>query len=256
MTVPDPRGWNTWDVRTHTSMTHLPSGLRVRFGLLDAAGAPVLDGFTWRDGLVRLGHHTVDGSFAEVTVEAGGMELRLTMAGGPGDELYVRAESAGTVVVDWPDATGWRLDRSGDDVLVAPADSAATVNEVAAVLEQRRAAADAVRPTSGGWYRDAADALTRAVTWNTIHAPDLDRVITPTSRDFVSVERQGFYGTWALHAWDTFFTGLVASVVDRDYARGILAQILPFADAAGMIPNRVSDERGTTWDRSQRRSAR
>lgn len=95
MTVPDPRGWNTWDVRTHTSMTHLPSGLRVRFGLLDAAGAPVLDGFTWRDGLVRLGHHTVDGSFAEVTVEAGGMELRLTMAGGPGDELYVRAESAG-----------------------------------------------------------------------------------------------------------------------------------------------------------------
>lgn len=251
MTVPEPRGWNTWDVRAHTGMTHLPSGLRVRFGLLDAAGAPVLDGFTWRNGLVRLGHHTVDGSFAEVTVEAGSVRLRLTMAGGPGDELYVRAESAGTVVVEWPDATGWRLDRDGDDVLVAPADSAATVHDTGAVLEQRRAAADAARPTSGGWYRDAADALTRAVTWNTVHAPDLDRVITPTSRDFVSVERQGFYGSWALHAWDTFFTGLVASVVDRDYARGIMAQILPFADAAGMVPNRVSDERGTTWDRSQ-----
>ncbi|WP_116953229.1 MGH1-like glycoside hydrolase domain-containing protein [Jiangella endophytica] len=264
MTTPTPAGWNTWDVRTHTGMTHLPSGLRVRFGLLDAAGTPVLDGFTWRHGLVRLGHHTVDGSFAEVTVEVDGVELRLTMAGGPGDELYVRAESAGTVVADvapsrdatpalWPgrDSEAWRLERSGDDFLVAPSGSAATAAEAGAVVEERRAAADAVRPRSGGRYRDAADALTRAVTWNTIHAPDLDRVLTPTSRDFVSVERQGFYGSWALHAWDTFFTGLVATVVDRDYARGILGQILPFADAAGMIPNRVSDERGTTWDRSQ-----
>ncbi|TDD66603.1 hypothetical protein E1262_21560 [Jiangella aurantiaca] len=264
MTVPAPQGWNTWDVRTHTGMTHLPSGLRVRFGLLDAAGTPVLDGFTWRHRLVRLGHHTVDGSFAEVTVEVDGIELRLTMAGGPRGELYVRAESAGTVVADvatgrdatplpWPgpDPGEWRLDRSGDDFLIVPRDSAATVGGVGAVIEERRAAADAVRPRSGGWYRDAADALTRAVTWNTIQAPDLDRVLTPTSRDFVSVERQGFYGSWALHAWDTFFTGLVASVVDRDYARGILGQILPFADAAGMVPNRVSDERGTTWDRSQ-----
>ncbi|MBB5785961.1 MGH1-like glycoside hydrolase domain-containing protein [Jiangella mangrovi] len=251
MTTPAPSGWNTWDVRTHTGMTHLPSGLRVRFGLLDAAGTPVFDGFTWRHGLVRLGHHTVDGSFAEVTVEVDGVELRLAMAGGPGDELYVRAESAGIVVVDWPETPGWRLDRDGDDVLIAPLASAAKAGDAGAVVEEHRAAADAVRPRSAGWYGTAADALTRAVTWNTIHAPDLDRVLTPTSRDFVSVERQGFYGTWALHAWDTFFTGLVASVVDRDYARGILAQILPFADDAGMIPNRVSDERGTTWDRSQ-----
>ncbi|PZF83542.1 MGH1-like glycoside hydrolase domain-containing protein [Jiangella anatolica] len=251
MTAPAPRGWSTWDVRTHTGMTHLPSGLAVRFGLLDAAGRPVFDGFTWRRGLVRLGHHTVDGSFAEVTVEADGVELRLTMAGGPGDELYVRGASAGTVVVDWPGKDGWRLDRAGDDLLIAPRNSAATVHDVGEVIERRRAAADAVRPRSGGRYRDAADALTRAVTWNTIHAPDLGRVLTPTSRDFVSAERQGFYGSWALHAWDTFFTGLVASLVDRDYARGILGQILPFADAAGMIPNRVSDERGTTWDRSQ-----
>lgn len=249
--TPAPVGWNTWDVRTHTGMSHLPSGLRVRFGLLDTAGTPVLDGFTWRHGLVRLGHHTVDGSFAEVTVEVDGVELRLVMAGGPGDDLYVRAESAGTVVVDWPEETGWRLERDGDDFLIAPLGSAATVQNAGAVVEEHRAAADAVRPRSGGWYGSAADALTRAVTWNTIHAPDLDRVLTPTSRDFVSVERQGFYGTWALHAWDTFFTGLVATVVDRDYARGILGQILPFADAAGMIPNRVSDERGTTWDRSQ-----
>ncbi len=251
-TVPEPVGWNTWDVRTHTGMTHLPSGVRVRFGLLGADGRPVFDGFTWRHGLVRLGHHTVDGSYAEVTVEVDGVPLRLIMAGGPGDELYARAESAGSVVVDIDgEQRGWRLERSGDDVLVAPEESTAAVGAVGAVLDRRRDEAERHRLKSSGWFGDAADALTRAVTWNTIYAPDLGRVLTPTSRDFVSAERRGFYATWALHAWDTFFTGLAAGVIDRGYARGILGQILPFADAAGMVPNRVSDDRGRTDDRSQ-----
>ncbi|MGW4801245.1 MGH1-like glycoside hydrolase domain-containing protein, partial [Nonomuraea sp. NPDC004297] len=122
---------------------------------------------------------------------------------------------------------------------------------VEAVLAGRRADAERAAPRSGGWLGDAADAATRAVTWNRIYAPDLGRVLTPTSRDFVSERRRGFYGTWALHAWDTFFTGLVASTVDRDHAREIFGQILPFADASGMIPNRVSDDKGVTADRSQ-----
>ncbi|MEU4513730.1 trehalase family glycosidase [Nonomuraea wenchangensis] len=268
-------GWNTWDVTTHTGMVHLPSGLRIRFGV---PGAP-LDGFTWRDGLVRLGHHSVGGEYAEVTVEAGGGRLHLVMAGGPGDELYVRAEgSQGVLVVldGWhgarvsadgglvragdmlwqvdasTPAEGLELEFAGEaDLYVAPRGAPGSARDVGRELARRRAQAERTAPRSRGWLGDAASAATRAVTWNTIYAPDLGRVLTPTSRDFVSAQRKGFYGTWALHAWDTFFTGLVASTVDREYAREIFGQILPFADAAGMIPNRVSDERGTTADRSQ-----
>ncbi|WP_371785815.1 MGH1-like glycoside hydrolase domain-containing protein [Streptosporangium subroseum] len=268
-------GWNTWDVTTHTGMVHLPSGLRIRFGV---PGAP-LDGFTWRDGLVRLGPHTVDGSYAEVTVEAGGGRLHLVMAGGSTDALYVRAKgTAGVLVVldGWRDTDVaadrglvrvggelWRVDGSVPaeglvlefadevDLYVAPEGVPGGARDVGAVLDRRRAEAERTAPRSGGWLGDAAAAATRAVTWNTIYAPDLGRVLTPTSRDFVSARRKGFYGSWALHAWDTFFTGLVASTVDRDYAREIFGQILPFADAAGMIPNRVSDDGGTTADRSQ-----
>ena len=270
-------GWNTWDVDTHTGMVHLPSGLRIRFGV---PGAP-LDGFTWRDGLVRLGHHAVDGSFVEVTVEAGGGRLRLVMAGGPGDGLCVRAEgTAGVVVL----LDGWRggrveaedglllvngelwrvatsvparadgplLEFDGSvDLYVAPEGVPGDVRHVEYVLEDRCVAAERTALRSSGWLGDAAAAATRAVTWNTIYAPDLRRVLTPTSRDFVSARRKGFYGSWALHAWDTFFTGLVAATVGRDYAREIFCQILPFADAAGMVPNRVSDDKGTTADRSQ-----
>ncbi|MGW7548048.1 MGH1-like glycoside hydrolase domain-containing protein [Streptomyces sp. NPDC054770] len=288
--TPAPTGWNTWDVRTHTGMSRLPSGPRVRFGVLGPEG-PVLDGFTWRDGLERLGPHTVDGTYAEVTVRAAGHRLRLEFAGGPGDILHVRAESTGRVVLSVEGLTGiddppagpdtgtllagglrWtvtassavhRVEGPADALIlalgspgtaelrIAPADAPGTVAETAGVLAAHRAASDRARLRSRGWLGAAADALTRAVTWNTVHAPDIGRVLTPTSRDFVSAERKGFYGTWALHAWDTFFTGLVASAVDRDYARGIFEQILPYADATGMIPNRISDDRGRTGDRSQ-----
>ncbi|RKN41197.1 MGH1-like glycoside hydrolase domain-containing protein [Streptomyces hoynatensis] len=298
--APAARGWNTWDVHVHTGVAHLPSGTRVRFGLVGARG-PVLDAFTWRDGLVRLGHHTVDGEFAEVTVEAEGVPLRLAFAGGPGDVLHATAETTGAVVVvvdrAWEPAGAaggraagpgaWRVAASpppreevtgevrtltfppGPVLLrLAPAGRAAEpgppeagANEAgpgeagpegaAAVVAGRRAACERTRLCSAGWLGEAADALTRAVTWNTIYAPGPGRVLTPTSRDFVSARRRGFYGSWALHAWDTFFTGLAASFVDRDLARGVFGQILPHADARGMIPNRVSDDRGTTADRSQ-----
>lgn len=313
--TPAATGWNTWDVRTHTGMSLLPSGPRMRLGVLGAEG-PVLDGFTWRDGLERLGHHTVDGTFAEVTVRAAGHRLRLVFAGGPGEVLHARAVSTGTVVLSVEgldgvdDRTGrpdpgaaapngtfrvatvladglrWTLTASsparriegpahalvlafdppaGDkteetedtaepatvDLRIAPEGAPGSVAETGGVLAARRTATDRTRLRSGGWLGDAASALTRAVTWNTVHAPDIDRVLTPTSRDFVCAERKGFYGTWALHAWDTFFTGLAASAVDRDYARGVFGQILPYADEAGMIPNRVSDDGGRTDDRSQ-----
>ncbi|MGW1801607.1 MGH1-like glycoside hydrolase domain-containing protein [Streptomyces sp. NPDC001984] len=314
--TPEATGWNTWDVRTHTGMSRLPSGPRVRFGVLGPEG-PVLDGFTWREGLERLGPHTVDGTYAEVTVRAAGHRLRLVFAGGPGDVLHARAESTGNVVlsvegldgideptgrpdsadgvpagtflvgtvlaggVRWTVTASWPArrvespahtlvlafgavaddepnDEAGTDagpgtveLRIAPERAPGTVAETGSVLAARRAATDRTRLRSGGWLGDAADALTRAVTWNTIYAPDIGRVLTPTSRDFVCAERKGFYGTWALHAWDTFFTGLAASAVDRDYARGVFGQILPYTDEAGMIPNRISDDGGRTDDRSQ-----
>ncbi|MFC8823857.1 trehalase family glycosidase [Streptomyces sp. NPDC057137] len=304
--TPAPTGWNTWDVRTHTGMSLLPSGPRVRFGVLGAEG-PVLDGFTWRDGLERLGPHTVDGAYAEVTVRAAGHRLRLLFAGGPGDVLHARAECTGGGVVlsvEGLDGTGFdgtgpdaasldgtvsdgtgpvgtvlvggarwtvsassparRIEGPADtllltfaveagavDLRIAPEHAPGTVAGTGTVLAARQGASYRTRLRSGGWLGDAADALTRAVTWNTVYAPGIDRVLTPTSRDFVCAERKGFYGTWALHAWDTFFTGLAASAVDRDYARGVFGQILPYTDGAGMIPNRISDDGGRTDDRSQ-----
>ena len=279
--TPAPRGWNTWDVRFHTGWTHLPGGLRLRFALRDNDGT-LFDGFTWRHGLVRLGHHTVDGGFASVEVTAFDTELSLTASGGL-DDLIVSASATGRAVpvllVD--EATGfggrpvgvspdgvvthgtdrWVLDcepapvaQDGGALVLAPETTVRLRPAGTPPVDARaRMDAESARPRlrTGGWLGDSGDAMTRALTWNTIYAPDLGRVLTPTSRDFVCREREGFYGSWALHTWDTFFTGLVAGWVDPAYAEGIFDQILDQADAGGMLPNRVSDDKGRTDDRSQ-----
>ncbi|GAA1863353.1 MGH1-like glycoside hydrolase domain-containing protein [Asanoa iriomotensis] len=276
MSTPAPRGWNTWDVQFHTGWNHLPGGLRLRFALRDNDGT-LFDGFTWRHGLVRLGHHTVDGRFASVEVAAFDTGLKLTASGGP-DDLVVRAETAGraapVLLVD--EATGFGglpVDVAPDGVVTHGSetwllecepspleqDGAMLVLAPDTTVRVRPAGAPRVdarlepgpRLRTGGWLGDSGDAMSRALTWNTIYAPDLGRVLTPTSRDFVCAEREGFYGRWALHTWDTFFTGLVAGWVDPAYAEGIFAQILDQADARGMLPNRVSDDKGRTDDRSQ-----
>ncbi|NEE00086.1 MGH1-like glycoside hydrolase domain-containing protein [Phytoactinopolyspora halotolerans] len=299
---PQPAGWNTWDVQYHTGSAHLPSGVRLRFALAGADGT-VADTFTWRHGLERLGHHTVDGRYAQVRVAALDTTLDLQFAGG-GDVLDAVASAAGdtpadlVVIVDrMPGFDGaltfdvadgrrvvrilvagqpWRLavtapvtsvDTSDDGVLrltFAAADADPLCVHVGQADEEpltapaimqhvasARGDAVATRMRTGGWLGNAGDAYTRSVTWNTIYAPDIDRVLTPTSRDFVCAEREGFYGRWALHVWDTFFTGLVAGWIDSSYALGIFRQILDQADERGMLPNRVSDERGRTDDRSQ-----
>jgi glycogen debranching enzyme len=340
-TVPEPSGWNTWDVQYHTGWVHLPSGLRLRFALRAAQGH-VFDGFTWRHGLVRLGHHTVDGGYAAVSVRAHDTELALRVRGG-GDELDVLADRDGpadlVLIVDEAPGFGadpaavrhgvghlvvhhrdedWSLECAPAPVADAddprrllfpgtaavaitlrrassetgtcaapgatptaaaggatptaaaggatPTAAAAGATPTAAAagatptadagtvvprIAHAAARAEAALPRTSGWLGAAGDAMTRALTWNTIYAPDLGRVLTPTSRDFVCRQREGFYGRWALHTWDTFFTGLVAAWVDPAYAEGIFDQILSQAGRGGMLPNRVSDDKGRTDDRSQ-----
>ncbi|HEY1177343.1 MAG TPA: hypothetical protein VGF17_14400, partial [Phytomonospora sp.] len=278
--TPPPTGWNTWDVRFHTGWLHLPSGLRARVAVRSADGE-LFDGFTWRHGFGRLGHHTVDGTYAALRVGAFGSTADIEVAGGERLSLLARCEGGAsvTVLIDRKAGYGGEAPEFGGDTvrvggetwaITAPGVVASSVDndvlrldfgpeaavglgagDIPARVAEARTAAEAARPRSSGWLGDAADAMTRALTWNTIHAPDTGKVLTPTSRDFVSRERDGFYGSWALHTWDTFFTGLVASWLDPAYGAGIFAQIADHVCAGGMLPNRVSDDGGTTEDRSQ-----
>lgn len=288
-----PIGWNTWDTQFHTGVAHLPSGLRIRVAMGTPDGL-LVDNFTWRRGLERLGHHTVDGEYAEVTVRSGDALLRLVFTSPRPDLLCALAELTGAehtvhLIVDhMPAAPGpvdavasgqsvdrldvtvnstrWRLALSepatvrsfGDGLALtlSPGTScrfacAPEEPDLDFDLEAARERARAAAIGSAGWLGRSAEGYQRALTWNTVARTDLGRVITPTSRDFVHAARDGFYGTWALHGWDTFFCGLTATWIDHDYALGIHDQILEQVTPGGFVPNRVSDERGRTDDRSQ-----
>ncbi|HTJ31751.1 MAG TPA: trehalase family glycosidase [Dactylosporangium sp.] len=306
MTRPAAVDWNTWDVQYHTAAAHLPSGTRVRVGVGTPDGR-IVDDFTWRRGLERLGHHTVDGEYAEVAVRCDEAVLRLVFTNPRPDVLCGLAEFVepvpdgytvhlivdrlpgapadhAVVLGETPDGAPDRLDisvgaRRWRVALSAPATvetgdgtvrmsfaagtgvhrfawaPAACDDDGAADLEfdldAARQRAESVAIGSSGWLGRSAEGYQRALTWNTVIRTDLARVITPTSRDFVSQARGGFYGTWALHGWDTFFCGLTATWIDHDYARGIYQQMLEQVTEDGFVPNRVSDERGRTDDRSQ-----
>jgi glycogen debranching enzyme len=314
MTRPAPVDWNTWDVQYHTAAAHLPSGTRVRVGLGTPDGR-IVDDFTWRRGLERLGHHTVDGQYAEVTVRYGDATLRLVLTNPRPDVLCGLAELVEPVpdgytvhfIVDrlpgaaadravalrqTPEGASDRLDMAvgaqrwrvalSAPATVEPADGTVRMSFPAGTVAHRfawtpageggaadnsadeddaadlafdvdaaRQRAESVAIGSSGWLGRAAEGYQRALTWNTVIRTDLGRVITPTSRDFVCQARGGFYGTWALHGWDTFFCGLTATWIDHDYARGIYEQMLEQVTPDGFVPNRVSDERGRTDDRSQ-----
>jgi putative isomerase len=275
-----PDEWGTWDARHHTAVVHPGSGLRLRGAI--GCGSQVADGFTWRRGLVDVGHRSVDGRYAAITVGCGHATLALEYARtGEGHllgSMVLETEAADhelVVILDRGEVSDdltarigdadWRLalsepgevTRDEDATIVRiPADRVTlTCAPVGATVEASltgiaKSATDAAL-RSGGWLGDAAAGYARVLTWNTVYAPDLGRVIVPCSRDFVCEQRGGFYGTWALHAWDTLFAGLTAAWLDPGYARLIFGQILEQATPAGFLPNRVSDERGRTDDRSQ-----
>jgi Mannosylglycerate hydrolase MGH1-like glycoside hydrolase domain len=275
--APAPVDWNTWDVQYHTAAAHLPSGTRIRVGIGTPDGR-IVDDFTWRRGLERLGHHTVDGEYADVTVRCGEAILRLVFAN-PGPNVLCgladmqapdgytvhlivdRLPGAGDATMDWQTAFSAPATIETHDDVVRLSFAASSLrfvwaptdadDHLAFDFEAARERAESAAIRSSGWLGRAAEGYQRALTWNTVIRTDLARVITPTSRDFVSQARGGFYGTWALHGWDTFFCGLTATWIDHDYARGIYDQMLEQVTAGGFVPNRVSDERGRTDDRSQ-----
>ncbi|MGQ9763375.1 MAG: amylo-alpha-1,6-glucosidase [Armatimonadota bacterium] len=73
------QGWNTFDVRSLTSIVHFPSGLKLRIGLLSGQGDIYRNEFRWPE-LARLGAHTPDCSYATVTLQIPECRLNVEFA--------------------------------------------------------------------------------------------------------------------------------------------------------------------------------
>ncbi len=98
------RGWNTWSTNSVMAHVHLPDGFAITLGLKSLAKRLYSDTFfqanetARRPEKVRLGPHTDDGSFTELTIEwmadsdrADSNNVILVQSAAEGDEQYILA---------------------------------------------------------------------------------------------------------------------------------------------------------------------
>lgn len=113
------------------------------------------------------------------------------------------------------------------------------------VITRARDAYAAASLHGGGLLSGLPEAMMRVIRWNTIFAPQTDRICTPVSRNWATD-----YGGYVLFDWDTYFCAMMSSIEDPALAamnaRAITAEVTP----RGFIPN-VASPRGRSGDRSQ-----
>ncbi len=112
--------------------------------------------------------------------------------------------------------------------------------------KRRECEAELVR--SGGFLGEAAEAIVKAVVWNTVYDPTHNRVCTPVSRRWCLANGSKF-GSFVLFGWDTFFNSLLIGIQDLELAKTQLRSVLSELPARGLVPN-CATERGITVDRS------
>lgn len=88
------RGWNTWDVYHLNGIVHLPTLLRLRWGVLNTGTGEHLEQFTPYQGMRRLGPHAADGSYSHITLGWDDVSLDCTYASA-GDRLICKVLSTG-----------------------------------------------------------------------------------------------------------------------------------------------------------------
>ncbi|MCS7061210.1 MAG: trehalase family glycosidase [Anaerolineae bacterium] len=269
-----PHGWNTWDVRRVNAMVHLPSRLRVTFSLFDPIDQVVKEDFTWRTELRRLGPHAGDGSYCQLDLQWGAAMISLVYATQddrlvccatphPGAEhLLVQVSFDGawgsTVTLEgWEtkiNAQAVDLDppcrvRLNDGPVffeIAPRGYQPALAPAELIAQQQSAYTQAGLRTAG-WLGEAAEALTRVITWNTIWEPIKGRMCTPVSRDWC---KGPSFGSYVLFEWDTFFCAVMAQLEDGHLADANVRAILQEVTSAGFVPN-FGCEFGPSADRSQ-----
>ncbi|MDR2932520.1 MAG: hypothetical protein LBV27_05370, partial [Oscillospiraceae bacterium] len=105
------------------------------------------------------------------------------------------------------------------------------------------------RSASSGFLDDVADAIQKAMIWNTIYDASKDRLCIPVSRAWCAQNGRSF-GSYVLFEWDTFFTSVMTAFYSPESARMQVASIFDEMTPDGMIPN-FGSQRGGSPDRSQ-----
>jgi hypothetical protein len=113
------------------------------------------------------------------------------------------------------------------------------------ILKEKAAAYAARRPTVGGLFEGAPEAIGNSMFWNTLYAPQDDLIFPSISRHWAQD-----WGNWVVGEWDCFFGALLTSLEDEAQTSAGIHAILSSQTENGVVPNMASGS-GITPDRSQ-----
>jgi putative isomerase len=106
----------------------------------------------------------------------------------------------------------------------------------------------------GGPFTEAGlvySAIQNAVNWLPVYDPELDRVITPVSRNWAYGWGKGQPGGFVLFCWDNFFVSWMHALESKALAYNEAIQMCNLIDEAGFVPNFAGPGGSMSYDRSQ-----
>ena len=160
----------------------------------------------------------------------------------PNDSLQGAAglEFADSTPAHFVAVIGWEKES-----LLNQASALLAPGKIDAILKEKAEAYAARRPTVGGLFAGAPEAIGNSMFWNTLYAPQYDLIFPSISRQWAHG-----WGGWVVGEWDCFFGALLTSLEDEAQTSAGIRAILSSQTDTGVVPNVASGE-GITPDRSQ-----
>jgi len=94
-------------------------------------------------------------------------------------------------------------------------------------------------------------AIQNAVNWLQVFDPQLNRIVTPVSRNWANGWGKGKPGGFVLFCWDNFFVSWMHSLESKELAYNEAIQLCNLIDEAGFVPNYAGPNGIMSRDRSQ-----
>ena len=129
--------------------------------------------------------------------------------------------------------------------LLTQASALLAPGKIDAILKEKGEAYAARRPTVGGLFEGAPEAIGNSMFRNTLYAPQFDLIFPSISRAWAHG-----WGNWVVGEWDCFFGALLTSLEDEAQTSAGIRAILSSQTDTGVVPNMASGN-GISPDRSQ-----
>jgi hypothetical protein len=155
------------------------------------------------------------------------------------------------VLGDWSVASESSIEcRIGGAPIAITTHRSAGVDEVSALVRERREAYDRQVSTYGG-DRDVFNVIQNSVNWVVKYDPADDRVVTPVAQTWSYGWGKGEPGGYVLFCWDNLFCAYMHSLVSKALAYNEAFQMLREIDELGFVPNFAGPRGAKSRDRSQ-----